>query len=194
MLLNNVRWIGGAALAGLLLASAPLAARMDVKVEFDKAFDFKPMRTWGWNPSAPGRVTMARTADDDPEAMRKRAEPIVVEAVTTEIARRGLTAATGEPDLTVTYYLLLTTSMSAQTLGQFLPATTSWGLPPFEQATQSLKMMNSGSFVLDLSARGTVVWRGLARTNIKFDSDDKKRAALLREAVRELLAKYPPRK
>ena len=60
--------------------------------------------------------------------------------------------------------------MSTQTMGQFLPATTAWGLPPFPQATQSLKIMNRGSLVLDLSAKGTVVWRGVAQAKIKMDA------------------------
>jgi hypothetical protein len=136
---------------------------------------------------------MARTQQDDPESMRRRAEPIIVDAVTTTIAKKGLQPTTAAPDLTVTYYLLLSTSMSAQTVGQFLPATTGWGLPPFEQATQSLKMMNRGSLVLDLSGKGNVVWRGLAQADIKFDADENKRESLLREAVRDLLAKFPPK-
>ena len=134
---------------------------------------------------------MARTKDDDPDAARQSAEPIIVDAVAKEMAKRGLTAATGTADLTVTYYLLLTTTMSAQTMGQFLPATVAWGLPPFDQATQSIKMMNRGSLVLDLSKGGTVVWRGLAQADIKFDADAKKRETLIREGIRDLLAKYP---
>ena len=193
MRLNDIRWIWFAVGVGLVLSILPAAARMDVKVEFDKAFDFKTIRTWGWRPSGPGDVKMARTQQDDPESIRRQAEPILVDAVTTQIARRGLQPATADPDLIVTYYLLLTTSMSAQTLGQFLPATTGWGLPPFEQATQSLTMMNRGSLVLDLSAKGNVVWRGVAQANIKFDADAKKRESLLQEAVRDLLAKYPPK-
>src|SRR5262245_1905738 len=98
-----------------------VGARVDVKVGFDKTFDFTAVRTWGWSPQGPGEVKMARTQDDDPAAMHERTKPIVVEAVTAAFQQRGLTPATGEPDLTVTYYLLLTTSMSAQTLGQFLP-------------------------------------------------------------------------
>jgi hypothetical protein len=104
-----------------------------------------------------------------------------------------MTRAAADPHLTVHYYLLLTTNMSAQTIGQFLPATTSWGLPPFAQATQSLEMMNSGSLVLDLSAKGTVVWRGVAQANIKMDATAKKREALLREAIRDLLRRFPPK-
>ena len=45
---------------------------VDVSVEHDKAFDFKPVRTWGWNPEGPGEVMMARTQDDDPDAMKRR--------------------------------------------------------------------------------------------------------------------------
>jgi hypothetical protein len=179
--------------AAVMLAIMPVAARVDVKVEFDKAFDFKGVKTWGWNPRAPGEVKMARTQQDDPESARRRAEPIIVDAVTAAIGKKGLQQTTAEPDLTVTYYLLLTTSMSAQTVGQFLPATTGWGLPPFEQATQSLKMMNRGSLVLAMTGKGHVVWRGLAQAKIKFDADEIKRESLLREAVRDLLAKYPPR-
>ena len=175
-------------------AHSVLMARVDVRVEFDKTFDFKPMRTWGWNPQGPGQLKMARTQNDDPDAMHKHTEPIVVEAITTQLGERGLQAAASNPDLVVTYYLLLTTSMSAQTVGQFLPATTGWGLPPFDAVTQSLKMMNQGSLVIDLSAKNTIVWRGVAQARIKPDEDFKRREALIREGVRDLLRRYPPRK
>jgi len=166
---------------------------VDVRVEHDKAFDFKPVRTWAWNPGGPGDVKMTRTAEDDPDAMKARAEPVILDAVPTEMTRRGLQQAASQPDLTLTYYLLLTINTSAQTLGQFLPATAAWGLPPFAPATQSLTLMNRGSLVLDLSAGGVVVWRGVAQANIKFEADNKKREAVLREAVRDLLRRYPPK-
>jgi hypothetical protein len=166
---------------------------VDVRVEFDKAFDFKPMRTWGWNTEGAGRVIMARTSTDDPEAAKQLAEPWIVDAVTTEIMKRGLQPAASAPDLTVTYYLLLTTNMTAQTIGQFLPATTAWGLPPFAPATQSLQMMNQGSLVLDMKAGSEIVWRGVAQAKISFDATEKKREALVREGVRDLLKRYPPK-
>jgi hypothetical protein len=55
-------------------------------------------------------------------------------------------------------------------------------------------MMHRGSLVLDLSANGQVVWRGVAQANIKVDADERKREQLIREAVRDLLAKYPVRR
>lgn len=181
-----------AALVAVVLSLETVAARVDVKVDFDKTFDFKKVKTWGWHPQGPGDVKMARTQQDDPEAMRKRAEPIIVNAVTTEMGRRGLTSTASAPDVTVMYYLLLTTTMSTQTIGQFVPSTGEWGLPPIPGATQSIKMMNRGSLVLDISANGVVVWRGLAQANIKFDVDEKKRETLIRDAVRDLLKRFPP--
>jgi hypothetical protein len=106
---------------------------------------------------------------------------------------RGLQPAESQPDVTVTYYLLLSTNMSTQTMGQFLPATTAWGIPPFAQATQSLSVMNMGSLVLDLTAQDVVVWRGVAQAKIKLGEDTDKRTALLREAVRDLLKRFPPK-
>jgi hypothetical protein len=180
--------------ASLMVAYHPTLEGVDVKVEHNKAFDFRPMRTWAWNPQGAGKVVMARTQEDDPEAAKRKAEPVIVDAVATEMPRRGLTLAQSQPDLTLTYYLLLSTGTSAQIIGQFLPATTAWGLPPFDQATQSLTMMNHGSLVLDLSAKDAVVWRGVAQAKIDFEIDDKKREALLREGVRDLLRRYPPKR
>ena len=83
---------------------------VDVRVEHDKTFDFKPIRTWAWNPEGPGDMRMARTPDDDPDAMKRKAEPVILDAVATETMRRGLQLATSQPDLTLNYFLLLSTS------------------------------------------------------------------------------------
>jgi hypothetical protein len=180
--------------AATLLFDAPsLLARADVKIDFDKAFNFKAVRTWGWNPAGNGDVKMARSQGDDPARMKSRAEPLIVETFTAEMTGRGVPRADAAPDLIVTYYLLLTNSISAQTMGQFLPGQTAWGLPPFLQSTQSMEIMNRGALVLDFSANGTVVWRGVAQAQIKMDADDKKREAILREAVRDLVKRYPPK-
>ena len=180
-------------MALLALTVEDTLARVDVKIDFDKSFDFKPVARWGWNPKGYGDLKMARTANDNPEAMKKLAEPIIVDAVTTEFARRGLQHAPSEPDIVVTYYAFLTAGAEAQTMGQFLPSTTAWAMPPFAQSTQSLKIMNRGSLVLDLAAKGTVVWRGVAQAQIKMGADAKKQETLIREAVRDLLRRFPPK-
>lgn len=185
--------IRSAAVVALLVALlVPEAiARVKVTVNFDKAFDFKSMKTWGWGPDGPGSVMMARTANDNPDAMKKAAEPIIVEAITKEMTARALVQSSTAPDLLVTYYLLLSNSMSSQTMGQFLPATSAWGLPFFPQATQSLEYVDQGSLVIDLAANKTVVWRGVAHAKIKPDTAYTKREELIREGVRDLMRRYP---
>jgi len=119
---------------------------------------------------------------------------LILDAVAGELMRRGLQQAAAQPDLTVTYYLLLSNNMTTQTMGQFLPATTSWGYYLTAPATQSVKMMNQGALVLDLSAKDVVIWRGVAQARVAFEADDKKREAILREGVRDLFKRYPPKK
>jgi Domain of unknown function (DUF4136) len=170
------------------------SAAVKVHADFDKAFDFSQARTWAWNPKDAGDVMVARTPDDDPEVIQQRADPVIKEAVSREMPRRGLKPAAGTPDLTLVYYLLLTVGASAQTMGQFLPPVSAWGLPPFAPSTSSLEVIEQGSLVLDLSANGQVVWRGIGQAKIKMGLPQDKRAALIHEAVREILERYPPKK
>ena len=179
---------------GLAVAVQPGAAAVKIRVDFDKTFDFQPARTWGWNAEEAGYVRVARTATDDPEEIRGRAEPLILKAVSAVMPKRGLVAATGTPDLTLRYFLLLTLGASTQTLGQFLPSTTQWGVPPFAAVTTSFEAIEQGSLVLDLNANGRPVWRGIAEAQIKMELDQDKRAALIREAVEKILGRYPPKK
>jgi hypothetical protein len=176
---------------GVGIAVQPVGA-VKVRVEFDKMFDFSQLRTWAWDANA-GQVVLARTREDDPDAFKKRAEPVILDAVNMEMPRRGLKPATGTPDVTLIYYLLLTVGSSAQTLGQFLPSTAQWGLPYFAPSTTSLSVIQQGSLVLDVSANGRLVWRGIGEAEIDPGIDEKKRTALLREGVQDILRRFPPK-
>lgn len=179
------------AAASFCLAVHPDVGAVKVNINFEKTFDFKQARTWGWNPKG-GQVIVGRTKDDDPEQVKQRAEPIILDEVSKQLPRRGLKPATGTPDLTLTYYLLITVGSSSQTLGQFLPSVAQWGLPPFSASTTSLEMIEQGSLVLDMSANDRLVWRGVGEAKIKLDLNQKQREALLREGVRDLLRRFPP--
>lgn len=181
-----------AVVTAVILLTEPALARVDVKIDFDKNYDFTTVRTWAFDPAGKGEVKMARTQKDDPDAAKAVAEPIIVDAINTEMQRLKLQTA-DKPDLIVRYFLLLSTDQNAQTMGQFLPGTVAWGLPPFNQATQSLKVMNQGALVIDLAGGGNVVWRGVAQAKLKTDTDFKKREATVREAVRDLLKRFPPK-
>ncbi len=180
------------AIAGL---AGHVTAAVKVKTQFTKSFDFTKAKTWSWHEGAPGEVKMALTADDNPELVRQRAEPVIMEAVGATLPQRGLAAAAaGAPsDVKVKYYVLITIGTDAQTIGQFLPAVTAWGVPPFSGATQSYSVIERGSLVLDISANNEVVWRGIGQAELKPGQKPEKRAALIREAVADILKKYPPK-
>ena len=188
-------WRIGLALSlGIICGVRPDAAAVKVKAHFDKAFDFTQVRTWQWSAEGAGQVIVARTKEDDREAVRRRAEPVIMEEVTAQMQRRGLTLASGAADATVTYYLVMTIGTSSQTMGQFLPPVPEWGLPLFAPSTTALQVLEQGTLVLDLSANGRVVWRGLGEAGFTMDTDMKRREALLREAIKKVLEKYPPKK
>ena len=180
------------AIAGL---AGHVTAAVKVKTQFTKSFDFTKAKTWSWHEGGPGEVKMALTADDNPELVRQRAEPIIMEAVGATLPQRGLAAAaSGAPsDVKIKYYVLITLGTDAQTIGQFLPAVTAWGVPPFTGATQSYSVIERGSLVLDISANKEVVWRGIGQAELKPGQTQEKRAALVRAAVADILKKYPPK-
>lgn len=179
-------------LAGVLLAVQPGVARMKVRSDYDKTFDFKTVKTWAWSAKM-GDVMAVRTQKDNSEEIRSRVDPVLKSEVAAFMPSRKLQESAAAPDVTLTYYLLLTAGLSTQEMGQFLPATVNWGLPMFAPNTTSYEVVEKGSIVFDFAAKGQVVWRGLAEAKIDWNDDQKKREQILREAARELLKKFPPK-
>src|SRR5262249_42745163 len=147
------------------------AAKVNLRADQDKQFDFRAVKTWGWDVEEKGDVKMARSAEDDPAAINRQYGPTIVDAVTRELAERGLTAASAAakaPDWRFHYSLIVTVGVNAQTMGQFLPAVPEWGLAPFTPQTTSFNIIQTGSLVLDgvSPSLGRVVWRGIAQTEI----------------------------
>jgi hypothetical protein len=183
---------------GVALAVWPLAlyAGVKVKVAHEPEFAFAAARTWSWHPDGPGVFRMVVTANDDVAPVKARFAPILEQAIPEELGKRGLHPATAAPpDLYVTYYALITAGTQTQTMGQFLPSFAQWGIPMFPPATQSLRVIEQGSLVIDLISPGekATVWRGAAQAELHQDKPDEERNRRLREAVRELLRKYPPK-
>lgn len=176
--------------------SMVLTAGVKIKTHHDKEFAFRGLKTWAWHPDGAGDVKMALTDSDDPAALKRQLEPTIKSAVETEMGRRGWTfSASGEADLRVFYYLLISASTSTQQMGQFIQAVPEWGLPPIDGATQSFKVVERGSLVIDMSApaQETVVWRGVAQAEIDRENSQERRHERIRAAIRDMLKKFPPK-
>jgi len=174
-----------------------VSARVKVTTGFDPATDFSQLKVFAWPDDAPGQMKMALTKDDDPEVLRKRFEPVIISAVEQELTKKGFRkAAAGErPDFLVAYFGLVSVSTSGQTLGQFLPGSVAWGLPPFDAVATSLKIYEKGSLVLDImTPTKAPMWRGVAQAEVHRDQPAEKRDKRRREVIADIVKKFPPKK
>jgi hypothetical protein len=177
------------------------AAKIKVKAEPDPNFDFAMVKTYAWDAEA-GRVVMARTPSDDPAPLKARVEPLIRQFVEQEMTKKGKTVAAAgtTPDVLFHYYVLVTIDTNSQYIGQFLPSTPYWGLPPFDAGTSSLEVVTKGSLVLDALLPGAaadqrpVVWRGVAQTTVEDTDKAAVREARMREAIQELIKRFPLQK
>jgi len=184
------------ALVRLLLPAEVDAAKTDIKVDYDKTFSFAGLKTWTWRPDGAGDVRVAVSSQDDPKRIAARVDPVIIPSIEKEMTARGFTRAAGAADLHVHYYALATVKQNAQIMGQFLPATTAWGLPPFAATTSSLEIYPVGTLIIDVmsTAAQKIVWRGAAQRTINLEPSDAERKKVLEQAIRDLLKRFPPKK
>jgi hypothetical protein len=199
MLIRNAarprRPVAAAALA-LGLGVATLSAGVKIRSQQDKTFDFKAITSWAWHPDGAGDVRMAVTADDNPAAVKEKVDPVIQDAVEKGLTARGWqkVAAGQVPQVYVTYYVLISTNQSRQTMGQFVPTVPEWGIPPFSYgATQSLKVFEEGSLILDLTEakNRAIVWRAQAVAELQRQRQPAQREVALRAALADMLKKLP---
>ena len=185
------------ALALVALVAAPMAARVKVRTEFDPKADFTRLKTFAWPADGYGQVKMMLSKDDDPEALRKRFEPTLIEAAEKSLIAKGMVkAAAGQaPDFLVAYFALISVNTEAQTVGQFLPSTVAWGVPPFLATTSSLKIFEQGSLVVDVMTPDKhPMWRGVAQAEMHREKPQAEREKRVREVITDILKQFPPKK
>ena len=179
------------------IAGVAVAAKVKVRVQHDKTFNFVGLKTYAWHPEGAGDVKMLQNTEDDPAKIKARLEPVIRQAVDEELAKRGMTlVASGTPDFYVNYYVLIGPGSSSQYQGQFIGAVPGWGLPDFMMSTTAFSAFEQGSVILDISAVSlkSVVWRAVAEAEIDRQRSDAERAKRIQDGVREMLKKFPPKK
>jgi Domain of unknown function (DUF4136) len=185
------------ALALCALVAAPIGARVKVRTEFDPKADFTKLKTFAWPADGYGQVKMMLSKDDDPEALRKRFEPTLIAAAEAALTAKGLVKAPAgqAPDCLVAYFALISVNTSAQTVGQFLPSTVAWGVPPFLETTSSLKIFEQGSLVVDVMTPDKhPMWRGVAQAEMHREKPQAEREKRVREVITDILKQFPPKK
>ena len=75
-------------------------------------------------------------------------------------------------------------------MGQFLPVRRG---PRRRSANDAVAQADEPGALVIGGGEHPVVWRGVAQAKINFDTDFKKREAIVREAVHDLLRRFPPK-
>jgi len=182
------------AIAVVALVSSTSAAKVEVKSDRDKQFDFSQVKTWAWDPKEPGKVIMARSSQDNPADVQRRFGPTITDAIANEFTQRGLAAVSPNPgDIRIYYYLVVTVGFDTQTMGQFLPAVPGWSVIPYTPQTTSFDIVQNGALVIDAvsSKLDRVVWRVIGRTELDSERTDDQRRARIKTVVRELVKRFP---
>jgi len=184
------------ALAAVAAAAAvSQAGGIKITVQRNKDYQYENRRTWAWDPKEPGTVRVLQ-AMGDPEKIKAGMEPIIVPAVEQGLAKRGFTQAPADKaDFHVCYYLLVGPNYTAQYHGQFIGAVPAWGLPDFVQSTSSLKVIDQGSLVVDVTSTELkmVIWRGVAAAEINGRLSGAERQARIEKGVADMLKNFPPK-
>ena len=181
----------------VVLGSAIATARVDVRAQRDLKFDFTTLKTWSWDPTSPGDVRTALSADSKPEPIKEKWEPVILKGVGEQLVRRGYPAASGgPPDFRLIYYLFVTMGSSAQQMGQFLPANAEFYMGPITPSTTAVEFYPKGALVIDAlsTATGNVVWRGIAEAKLQEQNSDEKRTQRLNDVIKDLMSKFPQKK
>jgi Domain of unknown function (DUF4136) len=177
------------------VTSGLAAPKVKIRTQGDKTFSFKNLKTWDWHADGAGEVKLMTTAMDMEQSGKWHAllDPIITKAVETELSARGFERKPGGADFIVNYYVLTVPGTASNQMGQFLPSVAEYGLPPIPQATTMLRAFERGSLVLDVTspAKKSVVWRGIAETEVDRELSDDVRRTRIEKAIQDIVKKLP---
>ena len=173
-----------------LVASALLiqgCASISVSSDFDPYADYASYRTYDWMPTESRRV--------DLRARDPMVEQRIRDAIERELRAKGLEKVDSpDPDIRIGYLLVLDEGVDSQTL--YERADPDWRYRTYgpSATTTRSQMLTTGTLVIDVfdSARKESVWRGVAEGQVREEQDPEKRRARINEAVKKILAGYPP--
>lgn len=162
---------------------------MTVDTEHEPGTDFAALKTYAWIPRPP-RDTIASRFDEAFVEKRVRA------AVDAGLAAKGYRQTGAGADFLLAYHAALATRMSSRTIHERYGYSGGWGAGAGSMQPQAqLYEYDEGSLLLDVVEGRTrrLLWRGSVRTKVDSRASRERNAARIDEAVRLLLARFPPK-
>jgi len=159
----------------LLIGCSPI---YNVSYDYDRSFDFKRLRTYGWLP-LPEKATLS---DLDLNRIKL--------AVDNEMTARGLRVSSDHPNFFVAGHLVKKDKVNVTNWGYgYSPYGRYWGRGGF-----SVYQYEEGTLIIDLvdAESKNLVWRGVAKADVEVATTPEKRDRLINGAVLKILKNFPP--
>jgi hypothetical protein len=170
---------------GALLAAAGCSG-LSVDVDHDPQADFARLKTYDWHPG---------TRPKDGDAVATLTASRVERAVDDTLKAKGYVPKTGEPDFHVAYKTAIGRRVEAVPSAAVGVGYGGYGWRRgVAVGTTDVRTYDEGTLVLDVIDPKTkaLIWRGIARAVVDPDRTPEEREQRIREAVQELLGRFPP--
>jgi hypothetical protein len=177
----------------VLVAAALVAtgcSSISVRQDYDTQADFVAYKTYAWIQQPTTAVGNARAAQQMNTLLDKR----IKDAVNAQLAAKGMTLVTENPDVLVMYYTGIDNKIEVQDYGYTYPR---YGYGGWYGGGQvDVYEYNEGTLIVDLidAKSDQLVWRGTATKVIDETASAQEREANLNEVISKLFAQYPPQK
>ncbi len=167
----------------VIAVSLGAAYAQKVKVTSDPSVDLSRYKKYAW--------------DSGTAAANPHVNQLIVQAIDQELAAKGLTRVTDEPDITLGAFAAVNSDLqiSQPTWGRSVSSSTSTGMP----GSVYRAAISKGTLMVDISdaTTKTTVWRGLATQTLKeaptgnLARDAKTAEKSIRKAVEKMFKKFP---
>jgi hypothetical protein len=125
----------------------------------------------------------------------------IVNAIDTELAAKGLTKSSSNPDIFVVYHVAFDkekdiSSFSSGYGGGYGPYGWGWG-GGFNTTTTNVQVRDIlvGTLVIDIAdaKKGQLAWRGMGVKEVNTQANPEKRDKSINNAVKKIFKNYPPK-
>jgi hypothetical protein len=185
----------GLALCLILLSSC---ATYDISTDYNPSADFSDLKTWNWLPEPTPKWGDPRIDSNSLLADRIR------KAVANQLAIQGYRQTSSNPDFLVGWHASIISKIDStfvnghygyshgQGAGPGL-GWNYWGSPRY--ADSYAYYYDKGALILDIVNPKTdkLIWRGTAKKSINGKDSPEQKQKTIEEAVKKILAKFPPK-
>jgi hypothetical protein len=176
---------------GLVLLVLSACTPMQVTTDYNHSIDFTRYHQYQWLPNEQPDLVEANLDKD-------LLDETVFKTVSTELAGKGFSQTTEQPDFLVSYYLVVNAKTDVYYVNQYY-AGIGFNPQPSSTAAQDYRKIRDvtypqGILIIDMLDAKTHqrVWRGYTQSRLEYFSQPEKTSQHTTTAIKIILSRFPP--